>query len=140
MDKLDLQIGEQMMYGLHGIYLKQRLLEALPKYSHNILMTAKRLLAAKHRSSNTLTTTTMATIPTMASSSISAVASYAYPACVIAFSLGVKHSSDGTYSVHCKDIITKANRACGTIILVFRSGHRKLLWPAFTTYVLPSLS
>ena len=59
MDELDLQIGEQMIYGLHDAYLKQRLLESPPKNSREILMTAKRLLAAKRYSNTTASVTSM---------------------------------------------------------------------------------
>ena len=59
MDELDLQIGEQMIYRLHDAYLKQRLLESPPKNSREILMTAKRLLAAKCYSNTTASATSM---------------------------------------------------------------------------------
>ena len=54
--------------------------------------------------------------------------------------LGVKRSSDSTYSANCNHIIAKVKRACGTMTRAFRSGHRKLLWPPFTTYVLPIMT
>ena len=59
MDELDLQISEQMIYGLHDAYLKQRLLESPPKNSREILMTAKRLLAAKRYNNTTASATSM---------------------------------------------------------------------------------
>ena len=54
--------------------------------------------------------------------------------------LGVIRSCDGTFTEHCRNAVAKASKISGLIRHVFRSGHRKLLWPAFTHYVLPILS
>ena len=54
--------------------------------------------------------------------------------------LGVKRTTDSTYSEHCNDVITKANSTCSALRRIFKSGHRSLLWPAFISYVLPVLS
>ena len=54
--------------------------------------------------------------------------------------LGVKRTIDGKFSEHCQEIISKATRVCSMIRRVFHSGHQKLLWPAFTYYVLPTLT
>ena len=60
MDELYLQISEQI-HDLRDAHLKQRLLEAPLKNSRDIVMTAKRLLAAKRYSSNTSTISVIAT-------------------------------------------------------------------------------
>ena len=54
--------------------------------------------------------------------------------------LGVKRTTDSTYSGHCNGVIAKANSTCGALRRIFKSGHRSLLWPAFVSYVLPVLS
>ena len=54
--------------------------------------------------------------------------------------LGVIRSCNGTFTEHCRNAVAKASKISGLIRHVFRSGHRKLLWPAFTHYVLPILS
>ena len=54
--------------------------------------------------------------------------------------LGIIRSCDGTFTEHCRNAVAKASKISGLIRHVFRSGHRKLLWPAFTQYVLPILS
>ena len=43
-------------------------------------------------------------------------------------------------SEQCNNIVSKAIRMCGAIRRAFHSRHRKLLWPAFTSYNLPILS
>lgn len=54
--------------------------------------------------------------------------------------LGVERSADATYSAHCARVVAKATRVCGMIRHVFRLNNRKLLWPAFISYVLPILT
>ena len=54
--------------------------------------------------------------------------------------LGVERSADATYSAHCARVVAKATRVCGMIRHVFRTNNRKLLWPAFISYVLPILT
>ena len=73
LNELDLQVSEQMVYGMLDPYLKQRLLETPPRDSREALVTAKRLLAAKRYSSNTSTTvvpavTATTTAPTTSTS------------------------------------------------------------------------
>ena len=50
--------------------------------------------------------------------------------------LGVKQTTDSTYSEHCNDVIAKANSTCGALRRIFKSGHYSLLWPPFVSYVL----
>jgi ribonuclease P/MRP protein subunit RPP40 len=54
--------------------------------------------------------------------------------------LGVMRCADAQFSTHCHDVIAKANRMCGIIWRTFNSRHRNIMWPAFTSYVLPLLS
>ena len=54
--------------------------------------------------------------------------------------LGIKRTTDSTYSKHCNDVIAKANSTCSALRRIFMSDHRSLLWPAFVSYVLPVLS
>ena len=54
--------------------------------------------------------------------------------------LGVTHLCDGTFTELCRNAVAKASKISGLIRHVFRPRHRKLLWPAFTHYVLPILS
>jgi hypothetical protein len=54
--------------------------------------------------------------------------------------LGVMRCADAQFSTHCHDVIAKANRMCGIIRRTFNSRHRNIMWPAFTSYVLPLLS
>ena len=58
----------------------------------------------------------------------------------ILFDLGVIRSCEGTFTEHCRNAVAKASKISGLIRHVFRSRHRKLLWPAFTHYVLPIIS
>ena len=50
--------------------------------------------------------------------------------------LGVKRTTDSTYSEHCYNVIAKAKSTCDALKSIFISGHRSLLWPAFNSYVL----
>lgn len=53
--------------------------------------------------------------------------------------LGVTRSPDLKCTAHCNDVTVRATRMCGVLRHVFRSANRALLWPAFTSYVLPIL-
>ena len=54
--------------------------------------------------------------------------------------LGVIRSCDGTFTEHCRNAVAKASKISGLNRHIFCSGCRKLLWPAFTHYVLPIVS
>ena len=68
MYRLDLQVSEQLVYGMLDPYLKQRLLETPPRDSREALVTAKRLLPAKRYSSNRSTTVVLAVTATTSTS------------------------------------------------------------------------
>ena len=72
LNELDLQVSEQMVYGMLDPYLKQRLLETPPRDSREALVRAKRLLAAKRYSSNTSTTVVPAVTATTTAPTTSA--------------------------------------------------------------------
>ena len=66
---LDLQVGEQFIFGMSDLYLKQRLLEIAPDTSRESLALAKRLLAAMRYTSGStpkaVTPTVTASTPTV---------------------------------------------------------------------------
>ena len=47
--------------------------------------------------------------------------------------LGIKRTTESTYSEHCNEVITKANSTCGALRRIFKSDHCSLLWPAFVS-------
>ena len=54
--------------------------------------------------------------------------------------LSVIRSCNITFTEHCHNAVAKVSKISGLIRHVFRSRHRKILWPAFTHYLLAILS